>query len=53
MKTKFRQIKTLITKLEEKEKELAICKSKFEKLQNDINELQQQLAILLRTNDDE
>ncbi len=54
MKTNFRQIKNLIVKLEKKEKELAIYKSKVNKLENEVNELQEQLTNLLnKTNDNE
>ena len=53
MKTNFRQIKNLITKLEKKEKELAIYKSKVTKLENEVNELQEQLTTLLNTNNNE
>ena len=53
MKTNFKQIKSLITKLEKKEKELAIYKSKVNKLENEVNELQEQLTTFLKTNNDE
>ena len=53
MKTNFRQIKNLITKLEKKEKELATYSAKVNKLQNEVNELQEQLTNLLNTNNNE
>jgi len=47
MKTNFKQIKNLITKLEKKEKELASYKAKVLKLENEVQTIQDELTNLL------
>jgi len=47
MKTNFKQIKNLITKLEKKEKELASYKAKVAKLENEVQDIQSELTGLL------
>jgi len=47
MKTNFKQIKNLITKLEKKEKELATYKAKVSKLENEVQAIQDELTGLL------
>ena len=53
MKTNFKQIKNLITKLEKKEKELATYKAKITKLESEVQEIQNKLSILLNVTNDE
>jgi uncharacterized coiled-coil DUF342 family protein len=47
MKTNFKQIKNLITKLEKKEKELASYKAKVAKLESEVQSIQDELTGLL------
>ena len=47
MKTNFKQIKNLITKLEKKEKELATYKAKVNKLESEVQAIQAELTKLL------
>jgi cell division protein FtsB len=47
MKTNFKQIKNLITKLEKKEKELASYKAKVAKLEAEVQNIQSELSTLL------
>jgi len=50
MKTNFKQIKNLITKLEKKEKELASYKAKVVKLEAEVESIQSELTNLLNNN---
>ncbi len=47
MKTNFKQIKSLIMKLEKKEKELATYKAKVNKLESEVETIQSELTTLL------
>ena len=53
MKTNFKQIKNLITRLEKKEKELAAYKAKVAKLESDVQSIQSELSTLLNGTNDE
>ena len=53
MKTNFKQIKNLITKLEKKEKELASHKAKVLKLESEVEAIQNELSTLLNGTNNE
>jgi uncharacterized coiled-coil DUF342 family protein len=53
MKTNFKQIKNLITKLEKKEKELASHRAKVAKLENEVQSIQNELTTLLNGTNNE
>jgi len=53
MKTNFKQIKSLIIKLEKKEKELAGYKAKVAKLENEVQTIQDELTNLLNGTNNE
>ena len=45
----FKKIKSIINRIEKKQKEFATCKAKLEKLENEIKELEKELQKLLNT----
>jgi len=53
MKTNFKQIKSLIMKLEKKEKELATYKAKVLKLESEVQAIQDELTNLLNGTNNE
>ena len=53
MKTNFKQIKSLIIKLEKKEKELAGYKAKVAKPENEVQTIQDELTNLLNGTNNE
>jgi len=53
MKTNFKQIKNLIVKLEKKEKELASYKAKVNKLESEVEAIQNELSTLLNGTNNE